>query len=92
MDGISVEATCGGFAVISNPSGPVGWPPFYDSSGDPPGFYDITIDTKPVPCKWFLTVVQSPDGKSVTARLSEAVEAEVTIEQSIIVANWRKNW
>ncbi len=92
VNGISVEVACGTFSVISNPSGPVGWPPFYDSGGDPPGFYDVTLDTKAIPCKWFLTVVESPDGKTVTARLSEAVEVETTTEQSIIVANWRKNW
>ncbi|RME98114.1 MAG: SH3 domain-containing protein [Chloroflexi bacterium] len=92
VNGVSVEARCGDFSVISNPSGPVGWPPFYDSSGDPPGFWDLTLDTKPIPCKWVLTVVESPDGKTVTARMSDAIEVEVTTEESIITANWRKNW
>ena len=92
VNGVSVELQCGGFRIISNPSGPVGWPPFYDSATDPPGFYDITLDRKPIPCKWFLTIVESPDGKTVSARLSDAVEVETTVEESIITANWRKNW
>jgi hypothetical protein len=92
VNGVSVEAQCGDFRIISNPSGPVGWPPFFDSAGDPPGFYDITLDTKPIPCAWFLTVVESPDGKGVTARLSDAIEVETTVDSSIVTANWRKNW
>jgi hypothetical protein len=92
VNGVSVEAQCGDFRVISNPSGPVGWPPFYDSGNDPPGFYDLTLDTRPIPCHWYLTVVESPDGKSVTARMSDAIEVETTVEESIITANWRKNW
>jgi hypothetical protein len=59
---------------------------------DPPGFYDITVDRKPVPCKWFLTVVYTEDGQNVLAKLSQSIEVEVTVEESIITANWRKNW
>lgn len=92
VNGVSVEAQCGDFRVISNPSGPVGWPPFYNSASDPPGFYDITLDNRPIPCIWFLTVVDSPDGKTVTARLSDAIEVEITVDTSIVTANWRKNW
>jgi uncharacterized protein YraI len=92
VNGVSVEAQCGDFRVISNPSGPVGWPPFYDSANDPPGFYDITLDTRPIVCNWLLTVVDSPDGKNVSARMSDAIEVETTTESSIITANWRKNW
>jgi len=92
VNGISIEAQCGSFRVISNPSGPVGWPPFYNSASDPPGFYDITLATHPIPCIWFLTVVESPDGKSVTARLSDAIRVETTVDASIVTANWRKNW
>jgi len=92
VNGVTVEAQCGTFRVISNPSGPV--PAFgsSDSSNDPPGFYDITIDTKPVPCKWLLTVVHTEDGKTALAKLSDTFEVEVTASKSIIVANWRKNW
>ncbi len=90
VDGVRVEAQCGSYRVISNPSGPV---VFKGESGDwPPGFYDLTLDTRPIPCKWFLTIVESPDGVTVTGRLSEAVEIETTVDSSIVTANWRKNW
>jgi hypothetical protein len=92
VNGVSVEAQCGDYKVISNPSGPVGRPPFYDSANDPPGFYDITLDTRPIVCNWLLTVVDSPDGQAVTARMSDAIEVETTTESSIVTANWRKNW
>ncbi|MEW5957535.1 MAG: SH3 domain-containing protein [Chloroflexota bacterium] len=92
VDGVFVEARCGDFRVISNPSGPVGWGPFNESHTWPPGFYDITLDTKPIACHWILSVVETPDKETVAARLSEEVEVETTHDQSIIVANWRKNW
>ncbi len=92
VDGVFVEAQCGDFRVISNPSGPVGWGSFNESSTWPPGFYDITLDTKPIPCHWRLTVVATADRETVLARLSETIEVETTLDQSIIVANWRKNW
>ncbi|MDX1524578.1 MAG: SH3 domain-containing protein, partial [Anaerolineae bacterium] len=92
VDGVRIEAQCGSFRIISNPSGPVGAGYFNESHTWPPGFYDITLDRRPIPCKWFLTVVETPDGETVTARLSEAVEVETTIEESIVTANWRKNW
>ena len=92
VNGVTVEAQCGTYRVISNPSGPV--PAFNssDSANDPPGFYDITIDTKPVPCKWLLTVVHTENGQTVLAKLSDTFEVDVTATKSIIVANWRKNW
>lgn len=92
VDGVFVEAQCGGFRVISNPSGPVGWGPFNESHTWSPGFYDITLDTRPIACTWFLSVVETPDKETVTARLSEKIEVQTTIDQSIITANWRKNW
>lgn len=92
VNGVFVEAQCGSYRVISNPSGPIGWPPFNESSTWPPGFYDITVARHPVPCQWLLTVVLTEDRETVLARLSETIEVEVTVEQSIIVANWRKNW
>lgn len=92
VDGVFVEAQCGSFRVISNPSGPVGWGPFNESHTWPPGFYDITLDNKPIACKWVLSVVETPDRETVTARLSDRIEVETTFDQSIIVANWRKNW
>ncbi len=92
VDGVFVEAQCGSFRVISNPSGPVGWGPFNESHTWPPGFYDITLDTKPIVCNWTLAVVETTDKENVSAYLSEKVPVETTTEQSIIVANWRKNW
>ena len=80
---VQVEARCGDFKVLSNPSGTTGWPA---------GFYDLTLDTKPVPCSWFLTVVTSADGKTASGSLSESIEAVVTYDKSIITANWIKNW
>ena len=63
-----------------------------ESSDWPPGFYDITVDSKPVPCMWTLQVVATDDRETVTAQLSEAVPVEVTHEQSVIQADWQKNW
>ena len=83
VDGVYIQASCGGFSVISNASGTTGWPP---------GFYDLTLDTKPIPCQWALTVVDTDDKKSVKATLSEPVLIEVTYDKSIVTANWRKNW
>jgi hypothetical protein len=92
VNGLFVRATCGTYATISYPSGPVGWGPLGESSDWPPGFYDITVDSKPVPCMWTLQVVDTDDRETVKAQLSEAVPVEVTHEQSIIQADWRKNW
>ena len=92
VDGVFVEAQCGSYRVISNPSGPVGWGPFNESNTWSPGFYDITLDTRPIVCNWTLSIVETQDRENVTARLSEKVEVETTVDQSIIVANWRKNW
>jgi len=92
VNGVFVEARCGTFATISYPSGPVGWGGFGESADWPAGFYDVTIDTRPVPCIWTLTIVDTDDRKTVKARLSEAVPVEVTQDKSIITANWRKNY
>jgi uncharacterized protein YraI len=92
VDGVFVRATCGNYSTISYPSGPVGWGPYNEGHDWPPGFYDITVDTKPVPCIWILTVVDTNDRETVKAELSEAVPVEVTEEKSIIIAGWRKNW
>lgn len=92
VNGVTVEAQCGTYRIISNPSGPVPAFASNDSVNDPPGFYDITIDRRPVPCKWQLTVVHTEDGQNVLQKLSDTIEVEVTMDKSIIVANWRKNW
>ncbi|UCC89639.1 MAG: SH3 domain-containing protein [Anaerolineales bacterium] len=92
VDGVFVRAACGTFSTISYPSGPVGWGGQGDSSDWPPGFYDIAVDSKPVPCMWTLQVVATDDRVNVKSELSEAVPVEVTMDQSIIQANWQKNW
>lgn len=92
VNGVAVEAQCGTYRVISNPSGPVGGWGRSDSMNDPPGFYDITVDRKPVVCKWILTVVYTKDGQTVLAALSQSIEVEVTVDRSVVTANWRKNW
>lgn len=92
VNGIFVQASCGNYSTISYPSGPVGWGQYNESGDWPPGFYDITVDTKPVPCLWTLTIVETDDRKTVKTRLSEAVPVEITVNKSIITANWRKNW
>lgn len=83
VNGVYVEASCGAFRVLSNPSGTTGWPP---------GFYDIVLARRPVPCDWGLAVVSSDDGKTATGRLSELITITITVEKSIVTANWRKNW
>jgi uncharacterized protein YgiM (DUF1202 family) len=92
VNGVFVQAKCGNFSAISFPSGPVGWGPFNESADWPAGFYDLTVDTKPVPCIWTLTVVDTDDRQTVKAVLSESVPVEITAQKSIVTANWRKNW
>jgi len=93
VNGVFVEAQCGTFRIISNPSGPVSGSIRGDSADDPPGFYDITLAKRPIPCQWYLTVVASEDGgRTVSARLSDDILLETTVDKSIVVANWRKNW
>jgi hypothetical protein len=92
VNGVFVQASCGTYSTISFPSGPVGWGPQKMGSDWPPGFYDLVVDDRPVPCIWVLTVVDTDDRKTVKATLSESIPVEVTMEKSIIVANWRKNW
>jgi uncharacterized protein YraI len=92
VNGVYVQASCGDYSTISYPSGPVGWGSYNESGDWPPGFYDIVVDTKPVPCLWVLTVVESDDRKTVKAKLSESVPVEITAQKSIVTANWQKNW
>ncbi len=92
VNGVFIQASCGDYSVISNPSGPIGYGPYNESEVWPPGFYDLTVDTRPVPCIWTLTVVDTSNGQVVKGILSESIPVEVTLQKSIIVANWRKNW
>ena len=89
VNGVSVQARCGSYAVISNPSG-TGL--HNDSADSPAGFYDLTVDEKAVPCTWVLTIVATDDGKTVTSALSESIPVEITAEKSVVAANWQKNW
>jgi hypothetical protein len=92
VNGVFVRASCGYYSTISYPSGPVGWGSLNESADWPAGFYDITVDERPVPCIWILSIVDTDDRKTVKAILSEEIPVEVTLEKSVIVANWRKNW
>lgn len=92
VNGVFVQAKCGNFSAISFPSGPVGWGPFREGADWPAGFYDLTVDTKPVPCIWTLTIVDTDDRQTIKAVLSESVPVEITAQKSIVTANWRKNW
>jgi hypothetical protein len=92
VNGVFIQASCGDYSTISYPSGPIGWGSLNESHDWPAGFYDVTVDTRPVPCIWTLTVVDTDDRKTVKARLSESIPVEVTSDKSIIVAGWRKNW
>ncbi len=92
VNGVFVRASCGDYSTISYPSGPVGWGPLNVSADWPPGFYDITVDTKPVPCLWVLSIVETDDRKTVKNVLSEEIPVEITLKKSIVTANWRKNW
>ncbi len=92
VDGVFVRATCGAYSVISYPSGPVGWGSGNESNDWATGFYDLSVDDRPIPCIWTLAVVDTEDRKSVTTVLSEAIPVEITLDKSVIVANWRQNW
>lgn len=92
VNGVFVRASCGDYSTISYPSGPVGWGGLNVSADWPPGFYDITVDTKPVPCLWVLSIVETDDRQTVKNVLSEEVPVEITLKKSIVTANWRKNW
>ena len=85
INGVLVKASCGDFDIISDPSGSA-------SNGWADGFYEITIDTKPVPCLWTLAIVAGGDSQAGQTKMSETVPAQVTEKASVIVANWRKNW
>ena len=91
-NGVFVRASCGYYSTISFPSGPVGWGSLNESADWPDGFYDITVDERPVPCVWILSVIATDDRETVKATLSEAIPVEITPNKSVIVANWRKNW
>lgn len=90
VNGTSIQASCGDYSIISKPSGS----PSGQTEGQdwPAGFYELAIDTKPVPCLWVLTIVEVDSAQNFQRTLSEPIPVEVTLDKSNIVANWRKNW
>lgn len=96
VNGFAVRATCGDFAVLSFPSGPSVVAPDWA-----PGWYDIVFPT-PISCNFTLQVVEyqcnTPgffDAQCTQFQaLSEAVSVttDVAAGETIIVADWVKNW
>jgi phosphatidylserine/phosphatidylglycerophosphate/cardiolipin synthase-like enzyme len=94
VNGYSVRAACGNFAVLSFPSGPSPFAPDW-----PPGWYDIVTD--PVSCNWTLQVVEyqcdSPDFDPQCEQyeaLSGAIPVitDVGAGETVFVASWIKMW
>lgn len=95
MNGYCVRVTCGDFAVLSFPSGPSAF-----ASDWAPGWYDVVI-VNPISCNWTLQVVEYQcDGAGFNAECEQfnpvseavAVTTDVAAGETIIVANWVKNW
>jgi hypothetical protein len=94
VNGYSVKATCGDYFALSFPSGPSPFAPDWA-----PGWYDIVAN--PISCSWTLQVVEYQcntagfDAKCKEYEtLSEAVPVvtDVGAGETIIVADWIKNW
>ncbi len=96
VNGYPVRATCGDFAVLSYPSGPSVVAPDWA-----PGWYDIVFPN-PISCHFTLQVVEyecnTPGFFDAQCDqftpLSEAVSVvtDVAAGETIIVAEWIKNW
>jgi len=96
VNGYPVRATCGDFAVLSYPSGPSIVAPDWA-----PGWYDIVFPN-PISCNFTLQVVEyqcnTPGFFDAQCDqftpLSEAVSVATNVEagETIIVAEWIKNW
>jgi hypothetical protein len=96
VNGYPVRATCGDFAVLSFPSGPSVVAPDWA-----PGWYDIVFPNA-ISCNFTLQVVEyqcnTPGFFDAQCDqftpLSEAVPAVTNVEagETIIVAEWIKNW
>jgi hypothetical protein len=96
VNGYAVRATCGDFAVLSFPSGPSIVAPNWA-----PGWYDIVFPN-PISCNFTLQVVEyqcnTPGFFDAQCKefnpLSEAVSVatDVGAGETIIVADWVKNW
>jgi hypothetical protein len=94
VNGYCIKAACGSFAALSFPSGPSAFAPDWA-----PGWYDIVAN--PISCNWTLQVVEYQcDSGGFDAQckqyktLSEAVPVttDVGAGETIIVADWIKNW
>jgi hypothetical protein len=94
VNGYSIKAACGSFAALSFPSGPSPFAPDWA-----PGWYDIVAN--PITCNWTLQVVEyqcNSAGFDAQCKeyetLSEAVPVttDVGAGETIIVADWVKNW
>lgn len=96
VNGYSVKAVCGSTTVLSFPSGPSVVAPNWA-----PGWYDIVFPN-PVSCNWTLQVVEyqcnTPGGFDAQCKqfapLSEDVHVSTDVAggETIIVADWIKNW
>jgi hypothetical protein len=95
VNGYCVRASCGSFSVLSFPSGPSGVAPDWAA-----GWYDIVI-VNPVTCNWTLQVVEYQcEGAGFDAQCTNfnpvseavAVTTDVTAGETIVVADWLKNW
>ncbi len=95
VNGYSVKAACGDFFALSFPSGPSVVAPDWA-----PGWYDIVAN--PISCSWTLQVVEyqcnTPGFFDAQCKefnpVSEAVPVvtDVGAGETIIVADWIKNW
>lgn len=96
VSGYAIRATCGSFSVLSFPAGPSAVAPDWA-----PGWYDIVFPN-PVSCNFTLQVVEyqcnTPGYYDAQCDqfnpLSEAVAVSTDVEagETIIVADWIKNW
>jgi len=96
VNGYSIRATCGDFSVLSFPSGPSVVAPNWA-----PGWYDIVFPN-PISCNFTLQVVEyqcnTPGFFDAQCQqfqgLSEAVAVATNVAagETIIVADWVKNW
>jgi LysM repeat protein len=95
VDGVVIQAKCGGTYVASAPSG--------QQAGRCCGWYDIVLNfgwdgIHKAQCRWELRVVDAhtaEEGRNpAAAPLSDVAYAEINVAEksTIIVADWVKNW
>jgi hypothetical protein len=96
VNGYCVKAVCGDFSVLSFPSGPSIVAPDWA-----PGWYDIVFPD-PISCNFTLQIVEykcnTPGFFDAQCKEYEpvseavAVSTDVAAGETIIVADWVKNW